>query len=972
MDETNKLDIKDFPSLSSAPETSNILLALQTGAPGKMTIALFKTMVKRDVSPSIKDGLWWIGEVNTEIRAAGKNPIFRKGTSGIEWRYDDATDDAWTVVASYDSIKLRYDDLTSAQRADIISLDNMTAAEIARLQQPANDMIAILTQTNSTSVAAEALRVEKESARVVEENKRVAEEGKRVSAEDIRAKAESIRQQKEEARLTDESSRLFKETERIKEETARIQKEGSRQSGEEARVVKENERVAAESERAGGESARKEAENTRVGAENIRIAAEESRAEEYVKVIAQTNEAKGQANQATKEANEAIQKAVSAAAGADSSRDGANAAAAQALSAAGSVDAAKNLAVQAAEKADESAGKADAAVLEADSARDRANASALAAKEIAEHQPYIGEDYYFYQWNLITKSYDKTSIYTKGEGFSIFRSYTSIELMNADKGNVPQGRFVMINTNDVENPDNAQVYFRNETSETGFDFVVDMSGAVGFTGKTPQFVVGNITTGVEGSAVAASLSENGVDEGGNPIYAINLSVPRGDKGKVPEVSMGTVTTVAPGTSASASLVPDGQLPDGSPKYKLNLSIPKGEEGSLAAGDAKDLTVTFVESTERINVESGDSFSVILGKVRKWFSDLKKVAFTGKFSDLVDKPTTVDEYGITDASKTGHKHGRSEISDFPSSMPASDVSTWAKQPNKPEYSASEVGASPENHNHEGTYEPKFEKNSAFNKAFGNTSGSACEGDDSRLSNARPASDVPQWAKQVNKPSYSASEVGALPGDHAISGTAHQDIRDSIVSYLAIAKGYADTKIASLIGSAPEILDTLGELAEAILNNQSVVNAINNAISQKLGQTEAQQLYVAIQGYVAYSQEEKNKLSGLSNYDDSALRDKFAYYEGANSTSTLTGLPVNKRLITASLASATNISLAAGMTVGRELVISITPTANFNQPIPIAGGWSSLDGDKIGLSVGKITEISILCVAASNYVVSSKTS
>lgn len=41
----------------------------------------------------------------------------------------------------------------------------------------------------------------------------------------------------------------------------------------------------------------------------------------------------------------------------------------------------------------------------------------------------------------------------------------------------------------------------------------------------------------------------------------------------------------------------------------------------------------------------------------------------------------------------HTHTRSQISDFPVSMPASDVYSWAKQSSKPSYSYSEVGAEP---------------------------------------------------------------------------------------------------------------------------------------------------------------------------------------------------------------------------------------------------------------------------------------
>lgn len=46
-----------------------------------------------------------------------------------------------------------------------------------------------------------------------------------------------------------------------------------------------------------------------------------------------------------------------------------------------------------------------------------------------------------------------------------------------------------------------------------------------------------------------------------------------------------------------------------------------------------------------------------------------------------------------ASATGHKHTKSEITDFPTSMPASDVPSWAKASSKPTYTASEVGAAP---------------------------------------------------------------------------------------------------------------------------------------------------------------------------------------------------------------------------------------------------------------------------------------
>lgn len=58
------------------------------------------------------------------------------------------------------------------------------------------------------------------------------------------------------------------------------------------------------------------------------------------------------------------------------------------------------------------------------------------------------------------------------------------------------------------------------------------------------------------------------------------------------------------------------------------------------------------------------------------------------------------------------------------------------------------------------EPAFTKNTAFNKNFGTAAGTVCEGDDERLSNARPASDVSAWAKAATKPTYTPTEVGVI--------------------------------------------------------------------------------------------------------------------------------------------------------------------------------------------------------------------
>ena len=154
-------------------------------------------------------------------------------------------------------------------------------------------------------------------------------------------------------------------------------------------------------------------------------------------------------------------------------------------------------------------------------------------------------------------------------------------------------------------------------------------------------------------------------------------------------------------------------------------------------------------------------------------------------------------------------------------------------------------------------------------YGATAETACQGNDSRLSNSRPASDVSSWAKASTKPTYTASEVGAAPTSHVHS------------EYL-----------------------------------------------------------------------EKS------------------YYEGSNAVTTLASLPVSKRLIIATLSAATNISVASALSIGQELHIVITASADIEQPLPVSNGWSSLDGDTLSIASGKKAEISILCVGTSIYCISSK--
>ena len=54
----------------------------------------------------------------------------------------------------------------------------------------------------------------------------------------------------------------------------------------------------------------------------------------------------------------------------------------------------------------------------------------------------------------------------------------------------------------------------------------------------------------------------------------------------------------------------------------------------------DQTPTFTEASTRANIVSGEKLSTLFGKIKKFFTDLKTVAFTGSYTDLSNKPTSM--------------------------------------------------------------------------------------------------------------------------------------------------------------------------------------------------------------------------------------------------------------------------------------------------------------------------------------------
>ena len=137
-------------------------------------------------------------------------------------------------------------------------------------------------------------------------------------------------------------------------------------------------------------------------------------------------------------------------------------------------------ALDAANKANEAADKANQAVVEIEGIVDDAIAATDKAEEIASNPPKIVDnDWWIYDYD--TKQYVNTGIVAIGDAFTYKKEYPSVEAMEADWGtaDVKLGEYVLINTNDVEDPDDAKVYLK---TQNGWKFIVDLSGMQGIQG----------------------------------------------------------------------------------------------------------------------------------------------------------------------------------------------------------------------------------------------------------------------------------------------------------------------------------------------------------------------------------------------------------------------------------------------------------------------------------------------------------
>lgn len=105
------------------------------------------------------------------------------------------------------------------------------------------------------------------------------------------------------------------------------------------------------------------------------------------------------------------------------------------------------------------------------------------------------------------------------------------------------------------------------------------------------------------------------------------------------------------TWASALFAPKSHTHDD--RYYTEMEMDSKLSGKLGTtGDGKSTTVTFAEAVSRVAPASGETQATLWGKVKKLFTDLKAVAFSGSYTDLSNIPGSFPP--------SAHNHGAGDI------------------------------------------------------------------------------------------------------------------------------------------------------------------------------------------------------------------------------------------------------------------------------------------------------------------------
>lgn len=571
--------------------------------------------------------------------------------------------------------------------------------------------------------------------------------------------------------------------------------------------------------------------------------------------------------------------------------------------------------------------------------------------------------------------------YTSEEdtAYRVLVSYDDLKLKFSDL-TPEQKDELKLHFSDLTEEDKAELKGEKGDPFTYEDFTPEelesLKGNPGDDGKTPILESVNATFG---ETPSGSFTKNGVDEDGNPKYILNLTTPKGKDGQPAVFEQGITTTLDPSEEARVEVVENGETPEGNPKYILNFFVPRGQTGPAGSGTGNVLVdaAGLVSGKKYLFVPDSDNSS------SGTFMEYAEPAIPTKTSDLTNNSGFITK-AVNDLTNYYLKSKTYTKEEVQSLISAINSVTLQKVDSLPELGESNV-----------IYlVPKSGSGNDIYDGYIFIDGKPKHIGGTQVDLSNYVQEAPKDGKTYGRNNGAWSEIVAsnqyldlttlFPNESGtLSDEDYQKIVDAWESKIDII--YIDNGFTSMGLTEDESTYTvivnislaetggvlqIGSQIIKIDKTNKTYTVITSGCLLKTGDLGTKYLsdngqYLtpptatsAIAGYM--SAEDKKKVDDIVNFGT-----------GSNSVTTLVNIPTSKRLVKATLSSASNLSInesARALNVGEEIYLDCNPTASFTQPIPTTGSFRSMSGSSITTTSGVPFEMSILKIATSGVMYS----
>lgn len=531
----------------------------------------------------------------------------------------------------------------------------------------------------------------------------------------------------------------------------------------------------------------------------------------------------------------------------------------------------------------------------------------------------------------------------------------------------------------------AQITFKQNDTDGSPIYTISLSipkGDAGDSGKTPILESVNATSG---ETPSGSFTKNGVDEEGNPKYILNLTTPKGKDGQPAVFEQGITTTLDPSEEARVEVVENGETPEGNPKYILNFFIPRGQTGPAGAGTGNVLVdaAGLVSGKKYLFVPDSDNSS------SGTFMEYAEPVIPTKTSDLTNNSGFITK-AVNDLTNYYLKSETYTKEEVQSLISAVNSVTLQKVDSLPEPGESNV-----------IYlVPKSGSGNDIYDEYIFIDGKPEHIGSTQVDLSNYVQEAPKDGKTYGRNNGAWSEIVAsnqyldynslFPDNGGtMSDENYQKIVDaknnavcliligSDLYYMRITEK-DDEYLITIDGSTLDVPEidyavnafNIGYVAIRII--KTIKEYINYYASLSLKVTGSGTKYLSDNGeYLTPPIATPTTAGYMSAEDKKKVDDIVNFGTGSNAVTTLVNIPTSKRLVKATLSSASNLSInesARALNVGEEIYLDCNPTASFTQPIPTTGSFRSMSGSSITTTSGVPFEMSILKIATSGVMYS----